>query len=199
MSEHSDSLGLLPPRVALCSLSNMDGAEEFFNDLFRTLPDLQLYATEGTAGRLNEWIAEVDGKPRVQSINNYISPHRGTLDIVKTLDTRIFSGILADRDNPEHRAAIAEQKLMLFDMVIVNFYTQKIDIGGPALLRAAAKNVRYVTAIGAHRQYQPLISELISNNGHISYRFRKHCALMAMHIAAEYVRRCSRHIPREFA
>ena len=193
----SPGTALIKPQNILCSLSDMDGAEQFFPALITILPDASLYATEGTAARLN---AILDGatrdRKRVFSLNDYVSAHRGTLDIVKTLDTRIFSGILADRDNADHTAAIAEQQLVLFDIVIVNFYARKIDIGGPAMLRAAAKNARYVVAIDAPQQYSPLIAELYANGGATDYPFRRNCALRTMHVVATYVRKSTSHIPR---
>lgn len=193
--------GLIKPCTVLCSLSNMDRAEYFFKDLVKILPHLKLYATEGTANRLNAFLPPTaqKGKARVTSLNEYISPHPSTLDIVKTLDTRIFSGILIDRENRMHQQAIIEQQLILFDIVIVNFYEQKIDIGGPAMLRAAVKNARYVTAIGSPQQYRPLLVELRNNLGSISYTFRRRCALLSTHIAATYTRKCSHHIPRTVA
>lgn len=197
-NEQSD---LVKPCTALCSLSDMDKSAAFFKELLHILPQLKIYATEGTATRLNAFLspATEQKKAAVTSLNEYISPHRGTLDIVKTLDTRIFSGILADRENHIHQEAIAEQQLVLFDIVIVNFYTEKIDIGGPAMLRAAAKNARYVTAIGSPQQYESLLVELRSNLGATGYTFRRRCALLSIDIAATYIRTGSQHIPRTIA
>ena len=246
------------PRHILCSLSDMTGAEDFFLELLDVLPEVVVYATEGTARRVNALLSPAesdtskhDGSavrtaghrtdvpyqhspiqdpppsvvqhtdapyqhshaqshhvqsstvqhtdapyqhPRIISIYDYTAPPRGTLDVVKTLDSRIFVGILADRESEEHRATVAAQNIILFDMVIVNFYAEKIDIGGPALIRAAAKNARYVTAICTPAQYTPCIAHLRAHAGATKYAFRRECALTSLHAVAEYVRGSTRHV-----
>ena len=224
------------PRHILCSLSDMTGAKAFFLELLDVLPEVVVYATEGTARRVNALlspaesdISKHDGSavrtaghrtdtpyqhsptqdpppsvvqhtdvpyqhPRIISIYDYTAPPRGTLDVVKTLDSRIFVGILADRESEEHRATVTAQNIILFDMVIVNFYAEKIDIGGPALIRAAAKNARYVTAICTPAQYTPCIAHLRAHAGATKYAFRRECALTSLHAVAEYVRGSMRHV-----
>jgi phosphoribosylaminoimidazolecarboxamide formyltransferase/IMP cyclohydrolase len=99
---------------------------------------------------------------------------------VKTLDYHIFGGILAMRGKPEHMAKIAEHSIVPIDLVVVNLYNFKaavsqdgpleelienIDIGGPSLLRAAAKNWQSVGAVVDPADYEALVAELEGNKG----------------------------------
>ena len=94
---------------------------------------------------------------------------------VKTLHPRVHSGILADQNNPEHLAAIAELDIAPFDLVVINLYPfaatiaagatfaeaiEQIDIGGPSMLRGAAKNHGSVAVISQTSQYDQLLSAL---------------------------------------
>jgi phosphoribosylaminoimidazolecarboxamide formyltransferase/IMP cyclohydrolase len=118
---------------------------------------------------------------------------------VKTLHPRIHSAILADQSNPEHLKAIADLDIAPFDLVVVNLYpfTQtiasgasfaecidQIDIGGPSMLRGAAKNHGSVAVISNPTQY-PLIEKALTEGG-FSAEQRKHLALEAFRTTAEY-------------
>ena len=118
---------------------------------------------------------------------------------VKTLHPRIHSAILADQSNPEHLKAIADLDIAPFDLVVVNLYpfTQtiasgasfaecidQIDIGGPSMLRGAAKNHGSVAVISNPTQY-PLIEKALTEGG-FSAEQRKHLALAAFRTTAEY-------------
>jgi phosphoribosylaminoimidazolecarboxamide formyltransferase/IMP cyclohydrolase len=118
---------------------------------------------------------------------------------VKTLHPRIHSGILADQSNPEHLKAIADLDIAPFDLVVINLYPftqtiasgasfaeciEQIDIGGPAMLRGAAKNHGSVAAVSDPTQY-PLIEKALTAGG-FSAEQRKHLALAAFRTTAEY-------------
>ena len=113
---------------------------------------------------------------------------------VKTLHPRIHAGILYKRKNKKHLKNIKDNKIEAIDLVIVNFYpfedtiqnttdhekiVENIDIGGPALVRAAAKNFKDVTVITSILQYDKLINQLNKNKGSTTLEFRK--ALSQMH------------------
>ena len=104
---------------------------------------------------------------------------------VKTLHPRVHSGILADQDNPEHMAAIAELDIEPFDLVIINLYPfaatiasgaefteciGQIDIGGPSMLRGAAKNHGSIAVISQISQYDALIDAIKSGGFTLAQR-----------------------------
>ncbi len=107
---------------------------------------------------------------------------------VKTLHSKIYSGILSKRNNKLHKKELKKHNFEEIDFVIVNFYPFKktlektknhikilenIDIGGPAIARAAAKNYSDVTVITNVNQYQKFIDEMVKNNGSTSINFRQ--------------------------
>ena len=107
---------------------------------------------------------------------------------VKTLHPKIHAGILHDRQNKSHKFEMSQQKFPSIDLIIVNFYPfqkvvtnnkiskdiiENIDIGGPTLVRAAAKNFKNVTIITNKNDYKNLIKELIKNKGRTSLEFRE--------------------------
>lgn len=118
---------------------------------------------------------------------------------VKTLHPKIHSGILADQDNPEHLAAIGELDIAPFDLVVINLYPflqtimsgahyaeciEQIDIGGPAMLRGAAKNHGSVAVISKVSQYDDLFAAI--NAGGTSLEERRRFALEVFRTTAEY-------------
>ena len=120
---------------------------------------------------------------------------------VKTLHPKIHAGILNKRNNRSHAKDIKNNKFENIDLVIVNFYPfektlkktknenkiiENIDIGGPALVRAAAKNFNDVTVITSIYQYSELINELKINNGGTSLNFRKKMSQSAFSETAYY-------------
>ncbi len=120
---------------------------------------------------------------------------------VKTLHPKIHAEILHDRSNKKHRLQIKKRKFSSIDLVIVNFYPFKktikktkklkqiienIDIGGPTLVRAAAKNYKDVTVITDKSDYSKLINELIKYKGKTSIKFREEMSSKAFNLTAFY-------------
>jgi len=118
---------------------------------------------------------------------------------VKTLHPRVHSGILADQNNPQHMAAIADLDIAPFDLVIINLYPfaatiasgadfaeciEQIDIGGPSMLRGAAKNHGSVAVISSPSQYDGLIAAI--NEGGFTLAQRRQLALESFRTTAEY-------------
>jgi len=118
---------------------------------------------------------------------------------VKTLHPRVHSGILADQNNPQHMAAIADLDIAPFDLVIINLYPfaatiasgadfaeciEQIDIGGPSMLRGAAKNHGSVAVISRPSQYDGLITAI--NEGGFTLAQRRQLALESFRTTAEY-------------
>ena len=109
---------------------------------------------------------------------------------VKTLHPKIHGGILNKRKNKIHKKDMKKNDYQNIDLVIVNFYPfekiikkttnhkkiiENIDIGGPTMVRAAAKNYDYVTILTSPKQYAEFLDELNKNNGSTSLEFRKKC------------------------
>ncbi len=179
---------------ALLSVSDKAG----LIDLARTLADLQieLISTGGTRKTLAEAglpvkdISEVTGFPEILDGR------------VKTLHPRVHGGILAVRDNPEHQATLKAQGIVPIDLVVCNLYPfeatlarsgsshediiENIDIGGPSMVRSAAKNYHDVAIVTDPIQYPAIIEELRANSGSLSMPTREHLAAVAFMRTAVY-------------
>tara|TARA_A100001011_G_scaffold392716_1_gene480886 strand:- start:705 stop:2249 length:1545 start_codon:yes stop_codon:yes gene_type:complete len=120
---------------------------------------------------------------------------------VKTLHPKIHAGILNDRSNKKHQLQMRKNKFQNIDLIIVNFYPfqkallskknfksmiENIDIGGPTMVRAAAKNFRDVTIITDKSDYDNLVQQLKKNNGSTDLKFRKYLASKAFGLTAYY-------------
>jgi phosphoribosylaminoimidazolecarboxamide formyltransferase/IMP cyclohydrolase len=153
-----------------------------------------IIATGNTARLLSSEGIEIQ---EVQNITGYPEIFEGR---VKTLHPKISGGILMRRDNQSDLKESEENEIFPIDIVCVNLYPFKevsnnqdasldviienIDIGGPSLIRAAAKNFKFVTVVTNPNQYQLLIDEM--NKGEVSYNARKRFALEAFSVTADY-------------
>jgi phosphoribosylaminoimidazolecarboxamide formyltransferase/IMP cyclohydrolase len=157
-------------------------------DLARGLADLgwDLVASRSTAAALREAglevtdVADLTGFPPILG-------HR-----VVTLHPNIHGGLLADRDNPEHVTELEQYGIEPFDLVVSNLYpfahdpgVELIDIGGPTLVRAAAKNFAHVGVVVDPADYEPLLDELRSDRT-LSEVTRRACAAKAFAVIAAY-------------
>ena len=134
-----------------------------------------------------------------------VSEYTGSPEIlegrVKTLHPKIHAGILSKRDNKSHRQDLVKNNFRNIDLVIVNFYPfektlkktsnhkkiiENIDVGGPAMVRAAAKNYNDVAVITSNKQYYELINEIIKFKGSTSEKFRKRMSQLAFAETAYY-------------
>ncbi len=120
---------------------------------------------------------------------------------VKTLHPKIHAGILYDRYSKKHQNEMSKEKFPAIDLIITNFYPfqttvinsknpekiiENIDIGGPTMVRAAAKNFKNVTIITNKNDYQSLIKEMKQNNGGTSLKFRELMSSKAFGLTAYY-------------
>ena len=156
---------------ALLSVTDKTGLVEFARGL--TELGVELISTGGTAKLLREaGLAAVD----VSELTGFPEMLDGR---VKTIHPRVAAGVLAMREKPDHMQALAEHKIPLIDMVVVNLYEfektaakpgvtleeliENIDIGGPTMIRAAAKNYQDVAVVTRATDYPTLIEELKAN------------------------------------
>lgn len=161
----------LPIKRALLSVTDKSGLPELAR--FLSAAGVELVSTGGTRKKLLDEglpvvsVSEVTGFPEIMGGR------------VKTLHPAIHGGILADKDNPEHLATIAKHGIAPFDMVVVNLYAfgkalekglplpemiEQIDIGGPTLLRASAKNFSSILVVPDPAFY-PEIMDTLAQNG----------------------------------
>ncbi|HEX2228873.1 MAG TPA: bifunctional phosphoribosylaminoimidazolecarboxamide formyltransferase/IMP cyclohydrolase [Candidatus Binatia bacterium] len=169
---------------ALISVSNKSGVVEFSRAL--TELGVEIISTGGTASLLRE---NKIGVKDAADLTGFPEMMDGR---VKTLHPKIHGGILALRDNPEHVAKMNEHGIAPIDLVAVNLYpfeatvargaafeevVENIDIGGPSMVRAAAKNHRYVGVVVDPADYNDIIAELKRNDNSLSdaTRFRLFC------------------------
>ena len=177
---------LTPVRRALISVSDKTG----LLDLARALlaHEVELISTGGTAKALAEAGIDVT---EVAALTGFPEMMDGR---VKTLHPMVHGGLLALRDNTDHMAAMKEHGIGQIDLLIVNLYpfeetvakgadyataVENIDIGGPAMIRAAAKNHAFVCTIVDPEDYPALLTELEAGQGKASYAFRQRMAATA--------------------
>ncbi len=182
-----------PIKRALVSVSDKSGLAEFGR--FLAGRGVEILSTGGSAKALTE-----AGVPVVE-----VASHTGFPEImggrVKTLHPRIHGGILARRDDTGHVAAMQEHGIGGIDMVVSNLYpfeatlasgadydtcVENIDIGGPAMVRAAAKNHDFVTIVTDPADYAAVEAEMTANDGAVSAELRRRLARTAFSHTAAY-------------
>ncbi len=183
----------LPIRRALISVTDKSDLEELCRTLHKG--NIEIVSTGGTARKIREHgipvtsVSDVTGFPEI--LNGR----------VKTLHPKIQAGVLADKDNPEHINTLKEQGIATFDLICVNLYNfaqalekglemnqlvEEIDIGGPTLIRAGAKNFHSVLVIPDPQFYAQCIEELKDNNYRVSLELRQKTAAFAFKMVSGY-------------
>ncbi|MEM8650957.1 MAG: bifunctional phosphoribosylaminoimidazolecarboxamide formyltransferase/IMP cyclohydrolase [Pseudomonadota bacterium] len=193
IAKNHDIPDLADVRTALISVSDKTGIVEFA----KTLSDLgvRLISTGGTskaiadAGIPVEDVSSVTGFPEIMDGR------------VKTLHPNIHGGLLAVRTDAEHKSAMEDQSIGPIDLAVINLYpfeetiqkgadydtsVENIDIGGPAMIRAAAKNHGFVTILTDPADYQEVLDSLKENNNKTSLDLRKRLAHKAFAKTAAY-------------
>ena len=184
--------GIVPIKRALISLSDKSGLDQLSAGLAQA--GVEIISTGGTAAKLHELghqvreISEVTGFPEMMDGR------------VKTLHPNVHGGLLAVRDNSEHIAAMEAHGIGAIDLVVVNLYPfeatvargaprdeiiENIDIGGPSMVRSAAKNHRFVAIVTDPADYQELLAQLEAQGG-TDLDFRRKLAAKAYARTAAY-------------
>jgi len=200
----AERTGTTPPatRRALLAVSDKTGLPE----LGRALVDLgfELVSTGGTAATLRAADLPVTDVAAVTGFPEMLDGR------VKTLHPRIHAGVLADQRQDSHRSALADAGIPPFELVVVNLYpfgnaverdgatlgdvVEQIDIGGPALIRAAAKNHGSVAVVTAPAQYE-LVLEALRTHGGVPIELRSALAVEAFRLTAAYDARIAAELP----
>ena len=184
---------LVPVRRALISLSDKTGLDELARGL--ATRGVEIVSTGGTAAKLREMgiavrdISEITGFPEMMDGR------------VKTLHPKVHGALLGVRDNAEHAASMEEHEIVPIDLIVVNLYPflstvmsgagrdsiiENIDIGGPSMVRSAAKNHAHVAVVTDPVDYGALLGELEATEGRTSLELRKKLAAKAFALTAAY-------------
>jgi phosphoribosylaminoimidazolecarboxamide formyltransferase / IMP cyclohydrolase len=179
---------------ALLSVFDKTGLVEFAKVLSEQ--GVSLIATGGTRTALENADLKVS---KLENIAKFPEMLDGR---VKTLQPEIFAGILANKQSSDHMKQIAERGVETIDMVVCNFYPfdktaqkvgtkedeliEMIDIGGPSMVRASAKNFESVCVVPSPRFYKEVSNEIVSKNGYLSFETRQRMSLAAFEIVAAY-------------
>jgi phosphoribosylaminoimidazolecarboxamide formyltransferase/IMP cyclohydrolase len=190
------------PRRALLSVSDKTGLVDLGRGLVER--EFELVSTGGTARTLRDADLPVTDVSAVTGFPEILDGR------VKTLHPAIHAGILADRRRPEHREAISERGIAPFELVVVNLYpfaeaaeragitldelVEEIDIGGPSLVRAAAKNHASVAIVTSPARY-PAILEALDDPGGLALGLRSALAIEAFRHTAAYDARIAAELP----
>ncbi|THB68325.1 MAG: hypothetical protein D6B26_00670 [Spirochaetaceae bacterium] len=195
---------LVAVRSALISVSNKEGLDGLLVGLAGACPGIKIYSTGGTFSVIESLIKEKGLGDRLTliSISDYTGQPEMQGGLVKTLDYRIYLGLLSETYNDDHRKDIQRNDAIDFDLTVVNLYPfqqtvaapgckledarANIDIGGPTMIRASAKNYLRVTTMCDPLQYPMLISELDRNHGKTGLKFRFEAAKTAFSHTANY-------------
>jgi phosphoribosylaminoimidazolecarboxamide formyltransferase / IMP cyclohydrolase len=186
---------LVPVKRALLSVSDKTGLVDFARALHEEF-HIELVSTGGTAKTLRDAgipvkdISDITGFPEMMDGR------------VKTLHPLVHGGFLALRDNPAHLASMQQHNIQPIDLIVVNLYPfeatiakpnatfeeaiENIDIGGPAMIRSAAKNHRSIVVVTDTIQYEKVLKHMRRNNGQTPYNFRLDLAMWAYSKTAQY-------------
>ena len=168
---------------------------------------VEILSTGGTARTLEA------GNVQVRQVSDYTGFPEMMDGRVKTLHPKIHGGLLAVRDNEQHIKEANQNGVEMIDMVVVNLYPfeatiakpgvsleeaiENIDIGGPTMIRAAAKNYRYVAVVTDISQYQGVLDEMEKNNGCLSLETRFELAKAVFELTAHYDKMISEYLGKQ--
>jgi phosphoribosylaminoimidazolecarboxamide formyltransferase/IMP cyclohydrolase len=190
---------------AIISLSDKSGIVQFAKDLQAF--GVEILSTGGTAKTLRE------SGLKIMDVSEYTGFPEMLDGRVKTLHPKIHGGLLGIRDNPEHAKKMKEHGIIPIDMVVVNLYPfeatvakpsctleeaiENIDIGGPSMLRAAAKNYPYVTVIVDPVDYKTVLEEMKKSGGVVSKETNFRLAKKVYQLTSRYDRAISEYLAKK--
>ena len=183
-------------KTALVSVSDKEGLEKIAEYFLKN--DILVFSSGGTYTHLKK----INPQLKLIEVSSYTKFSEILNGRVKTLHPLIHAGILADKYNPDHISQLESLNIRTIDLVIVNLYPfektlnkdnstesdciENIDIGGPSLIRGAAKNFKSVVVLSSPNQYDDFISEINNNNNIIKIEFRKKLAIKAFQNTSYY-------------
>ena len=174
-------------RNVLMSVSDKTGLESFVPALAAACPGVKIYSTGGTYSKVKE-ILGAKAADTLVAVSDYTGQPEMQGGLVKTLDFKIYLGLLSETYNDAHQADLKRLSALPIDMVVVNLYPFRetvarpdvtpesartnIDIGGPCMVRASAKNYLRVASVTDPGDYLQIAAELKDNDGTVSLATR---------------------------
>jgi phosphoribosylaminoimidazolecarboxamide formyltransferase/IMP cyclohydrolase len=187
----------------LVSVSDKSGLETFIPQLVEINPELKIFSTGGTYGRIKEILGSA-AETHLTQVSDYTGQPETQGGLVKTLDFKIYLGLLTETYNPAHQDDLQRTAAVPIDMVVVNLYPFKetiskpdvtieqargnIDIGGPCMIRASAKNFIRVASVVDPADYAKILNEMKTGSGKLSLQLRYNLAQKAFDHTAVYDR-----------
>jgi phosphoribosylaminoimidazolecarboxamide formyltransferase/IMP cyclohydrolase len=184
-------------------VSDKSGLESFVPSLLDVNPEIRFFSTGGTYSRISEILGERASTCLTQ-VSDYTGQPETQGGLVKTLDFKIYLGLLTEKYNDAHQEDLQRTGAVPIDMVVVNLYPFKetvskdgvtveqargnIDIGGPCMIRASAKNFIRVASVVDPADYTTIVSEMAANEGRVSLALRYNLARKAFDHTAVYDR-----------
>ena len=188
-------------RTALVSVWDKSGLDSLVKGLVAACPGVRIISTGGTHAAI-EKVLGPEAPKILQQVSRYTGQPEMQGGLVKTLDFKIYLGLLSETYNPAHNADLARTGALAIDMVVVNLYPFEksisaadataesargnIDIGGPCMTRAAAKNFHRVAAVTDPADYPGIVEELAAHGGALSLATRFRLAGKAFRLTARY-------------
>lgn len=188
-------------RNVLVSVSDKAGLDKFIPELVQVVPEVMIYSTGGTFTALKDILGANAGRNLMQ-VSDYTGQPEMQGGLVKTLDFKIYLGLLSETYNEAHVKDLKRVSAVALDMAIVNLYPFKqtiaksgvtpeqaranIDIGGPCMVRASAKNFLRVASVTDPADYAGILAELKAAKGQISLKTRFDLARKAFAHTASY-------------
>lgn len=194
-------------RNVLISVSDKRNLSALVRGLMEVNPDVRIFSTGGTYKAIADILMEKT-YPALISVSDYTGQPEMQGGLVKTLDFKIYMGLLSETYNEVHQADLVRAGAVSFDMVVVNLYPfdetvkkggsiedarTNIDIGGPCMLRASAKNYLRVVSVCDPDDYRDLITEMRANKGSIGLHTRFRLFKKSFSHTAAYDAAISRH------
>jgi len=180
----------------LASVSDKAGLETFIPGLIEANPDVRIYTTGGTFARIKEILGD-RADTNLTAVSEYTGQPEMQGGLVKTLDFKIYLGLLSETYNDAHVKDLERVDGVAIDMVVVNLYPfqatvakpdvtpemarTNIDIGGPCMVRASAKNFLRVASVTDPGDYASILDEMRGSGGALSLetRFKLSCKAFA--------------------
>lgn len=202
----------VPVKHALISVSDKSGLETFIPKLLAAVPDLKIISTGGTFAKLIEILGSA-AENHLTPVSEYTGQPETQGGLVKTLDFKIYLGLLTETHNDAHQGDLKRTAAVPIDLVVVNLYPFQatvakegvtpemargnIDIGGPCMIRASAKNFIRVAPIVDPSDYGAVMSEIKANSGTTSMALRFKLAQKAFAHTAEYDQAISAYLAKQ--
>ena len=185
----------------LMSVSDKTGLETFVPALVKACPGVRIYSTGGTYTKIKEILGDA-AEGTLVAVSDYTGQPEMQGGLVKTLDFKIYLGILSEKYNDAHQDDLKRLDANALDMVVVNLYPFRetvakegvtpemartnIDIGGPCMVRASAKNYLRVASVTDPLDYGNLVEELANHGGTLGLDTRFKLMKKAFAHTAEY-------------